>query len=268
VLRLTPVTLWFVALPLACILMLATWLISIKIRNAGIVDIAWSGGFTLIAVLYFFAGTGWTPRKALITVMVSLWSLRLAIHLYRRVLGHHPKEDARYADFRKKWGVTFDSKMFGFFQIQAALLWVLTLPFFLACVNFKSEFSWLERIAVGLWVIGFCGEILADRELSQFVRNPDNRGTICQKGLWKYSRHPNYFFEWVIWVSYGVFALGQPHGVWALYCPALMLYFLIEVTGVKLSEKGSLTRKGELYREYQKTTSSFIPWFPKKVQKP
>jgi steroid 5-alpha reductase family enzyme len=112
--------------------------------------------------------------------------------------------------------------------------------------------------------LGLAGESLADLQLSQFVARPENRGKICQVGLWRYSRHPNYFFEWTIWVSYFLFALGQPYGAWTFYCPLIMLHFLVNVTGVKLSERGSLARKGDAYREYQRTTSAFFPWFPRR----
>jgi len=258
------IVLWLSGLGIACILMLVIWGVSVRIRNAGIVDIAWSGGFSLLTAFYVVAGQGWLPRRILVGTLVCLWSLRLAGHLYRRVMGHHPKEDERYADFRRRLGDSFDKKMFGFFQIQAALLWVLTLPFLLACLNDDTHFHLLEWAGASLWAVGLLGESAADAQLSKFVKNPTHQGKICKSGLWKYSRHPNYFFEWVIWLSYFVLALAQPHGLWSVYCPLLMLHFLVNVTGVKLSEKGSVARRGEAYREYQRTTSAFIPWFPKK----
>jgi steroid 5-alpha reductase family enzyme len=257
-------SLWFLALTLASFLMLLTWLTSVKIRNAGIVDIVWSAGFTPLVWLYVALGYGWMPRKLLIAGMVSFWSLRLGGYLFRRIKSHHPQEDERYADFRRKWGETFDRKMFGFFQIQAALLWVLTLPFLLSCLNTKPSFHALEFIGLAIWAMGLIGESTADFQLSRFVSKPENRGRICQAGLWRYSRHPNYFFEWTIWIGYFVFALAQPNGWWSVYCPLLMLHFLYNVTGVKLSERGSLARRGDAYREYQRTTSAFVPWFPKK----
>ncbi len=257
-------SLWFLALTLASFLMLMTWLVSVKIRNAGIVDIVWSAGFTPLVWLYVALGYGWMPRKLLMAGMVSFWSLRLGGYLFRRIKSHHPKEDQRYADFRRRLGATFDRKMFGFFQIQAVLLWVLTLPFLLSCLNTKPEFQLLEWVGVAIWTLGLIGESTADYQLSRFVAQPENRGKICQVGLWRYSRHPNYFFEWTIWIGYFVFALAQPNGWWSVYCPLLMLHFLYNVTGVKLSERGSVARRGEAYREYQRTTSAFVPWFPKK----
>ena len=157
--------------------------------------------------------------------------------------------------------------MFIFFQVQALLLWVLTIPFLLASSNSQPNFQLIEGIALLVWLIGISGEMTADSQLARFQKTSMNKRAVCNQGLWKYSRHPNYFFEWVIWISYFLFSLGQPYGVWTIYCPLLMLHFLVNITGVKLSEKGSLARRGELYREYQQTTSAFIPWFPKKGQK-
>ena len=258
------ISLWIIALFAASLFMLLTWLISVRIKNAGIVDIVWAAGFTPIAWIYFVLAEGWLPRKLLISAMVSFWSLRLGGYLFKLVMGHHPHEDARYSEFRKKWGPRFDFNMFGFFQIQAVLLAVLSLPFLQACLNPNPDFHILEWIGLGIWALGLLGESAADLQLSRFVANPENRGKICQQGLWRYSRHPNYFFEWTIWIGYFVFALAQPSGWYSFYCPLLMLHFLVNVTGVKLSERGSLARRGEAYRRYQRTTSAFIPWFPKK----
>lgn len=253
------------ALAIASLLMVLVWLVSVKIKNAGIVDIAWSAGFTPMVWIYFWLAPGDPSRKLIITAMVTGWSLRLGLHLYQRVMGHHPTEDSRYAQFREKWGPHFNRNMFGFFQIQAVLLWVLSLPFLLACMNRSTGIQLLEWIGLVLWWVGLMGEALADRQLAAFVANPAHRGKVCEQGLWNYSRHPNYFFEWVIWLAYFIFALGQPHGLWTLYCPLIMLHFLLNVTGVKLAEEGSLKRRGEAYRAYQRTTSAFVPWFKKKT---
>ena len=253
--------LWMGALATCSLLMVLVWLISVEIKNAGIVDVAWSAGFTPIAWIYCVLAPGNLPRRLLITAMVSFWSLRLGTHLYRRVMGHHPVEDARYSEFRAKWGESFDRKMFWFFQIQAVLLWGLSLPFLLACINREGRIQPVEIAGVALWAMALLGESTADRQLSQFAANPSNKGKVCKEGLWARSRHPNYFFEWMIWVAYFLFAIAQPHGVWTIYCPLIMLHFLLNVTGVKLAEQGSLKRRGDAYREYQRTTSAFVPWF-------
>ena len=261
-------TTWLLALGLAGLLMFVTWIVSVRIKNAGIVDIVWSAGFTPLAWLYVAMGDGWLPRRLLIVAMVSFWSLRLAAHLFRRIHAHHPREDERYAEFRARWGAAFNRRMLGFFQLQAILLWVLTLPFLLACLNADAGFHTLEFTGLAIWAVGLVGESAADSQLSRFVSNPANRGKICREGLWRYSRHPNYFFEWTIWIGYFVFALAQPRGWIAAYCPLLMLHFLYNVTGVKLAERGSVARRGDAYREYQRTTSAFLPWFPRKDPRP
>jgi steroid 5-alpha reductase family enzyme len=200
--------------------------------------------------------------------MVVLWSLRLAIHLLVRVASHHPVEDVRYARLREEWGGRADFKMFRFFQLQGALQVVLSLP--VAIIDRDAtepgEFHGMGVSGIAglaIWLIGLAGESIADRQLAGFRSNPQNKGRVCQAGLWKYSRHPNYFFEWLIWVGYAVFALGSPMGWLGLVAPALMLHFLVNVTGVPMTEELSVKSKGDAYREYQRTTSAFVPWFPK-----
>jgi steroid 5-alpha reductase family enzyme len=118
-------------------------------------------------------------------------------------------------------------------------------------------------LGVAFWATGLLGESLADRQLARFRADPANKGKICQIGLWNYSRHPNYFFEWLVWVGYAVFALGSPWGWLGFIAPALMLHFLLNVTGIPMTEELSLKSKGDAYREYQRTTSAFVPWFKK-----
>ena len=256
--------LWLAALLFAMVLMALIWRLAIRIGNAGIVDIAWSAGFAPVVIFYAAAASGALPRRALIALMVSLWSLRLGAYLYVRVRSHHPLEDRRYAQLRRDWGAHVERRMFGFFQLQAALLALLSVPWLLTCLNPRSGLHPLEWVGGLLWLIAIAGEALSDRQLQRFKAEPANRGTVCQLGLWRYSRHPNYFFEWLVWVAYFVVALASPWGWVALYCPALMLYFLLRVTGIPLTEQLSLARYGALYAEYQQRTSPFIPWWPKR----
>jgi steroid 5-alpha reductase family enzyme len=256
------------ALLLAVCLMTLVWIVSRRIQNAGIVDIAWSAGFAPIALMYAVGAPGDVTRRALIAGMVVLWSLRLGWYLYVRVMGHHPVEDRRYAQLRAEWGERAESKMFWFFQLQAALLVALSVPFVLTAVNPQPGISLLEWLGVGLWLVGLTGESLADAQLQRFKADPANRGGVCRVGLWRYSRHPNYFFEWLIWVAYFLFAAASPWGWLTVYCPALMLYFLLRVTGIPMTEELAVKNKGEAYREYQRTTSSFVPWFPKPSLRP
>lgn len=236
-----------------------------RIDNYGIVDIAWSYAFALLAGFYAVAGPGWPTRKVLIATMAALWSLRLGTHLYRRVMGHHPVEDGRYEQLRKDWAGNFAAKMFGFFQLQAASIVLLGAAFLVVCLNPAPQLHALELAGTALWLLALSGEALADAQLAAFKRDAANKGRVCAVGLWRFSRHPNYFFEWLIWVAFFVFALGSPSGWVAIIGPASILYLLLRVTGIPLTEEQALRSKGDAYRRYQQTTSAFIPWFPKKL---
>jgi steroid 5-alpha reductase family enzyme len=214
-------------------------------------------------LFYALLAPGWPARRALLASMVSLWSLRLGFHLYRRVMGHHPDEDGRYVQLRRDWAGRFAPKMFGFFQLQAASVVLLGAGFLVVCLNPVPQFHPLELAGAALWLLALAGESLADHQLAAFKRDPANKGRVCDAGLWRYSRHPNYFFEWLVWVAYAVFALASPHGWVGLIGPASILFLLLRVTGIPLTEEQAVRSKGEAYRRYQQTTSTFIPWFPK-----
>jgi steroid 5-alpha reductase family enzyme len=247
----------------AIVWMVVTWAISCRIKNAGIVDIAWSVGFAPVAIFYAMFGTGDFYRRWLIAGMVSLWGLRLGLHLFIRVKRLHPEEDRRYHALRQEWGANAGRKMFFFFQLQAALIVALSAPFLLACLNGRNGLSVWEIAGAVIWLVALGGESLADYQLKQFKVGRAGTGRVCQVGLWRYSRHPNYFFEWLIWVAFFVFALGSPWGWVTIYCPALMLFFLIKVTGIPMTEDLAVKTKGEEYVAYQRTTSGFVPWFRK-----
>jgi steroid 5-alpha reductase family enzyme len=197
--------------------------------------------------------------------MVTLWSLRLGTHLYRRVMGHHPVEDGRYVQLRQDWAGNFTTKMFGFFQLQAASVVLLGSGFLISALNPEPRLHALEITGLALWLLALAGEALADRQLAAFKRNAGGRAAVCDTGLWRYSRHPNYFFEWLVWVAYFVFALASPWGWVAVIGPASILFLLLRVTGIPLTEEQSLRSKGAAYRRYQQTTSAFVPWFPKRL---
>ena len=247
------------ATAISVLLMFAVWLLSLRIRNAGIVDVAWAGCFTLLAWVYALLGGGWLPRRLAIAAMVSLWSLRLTVHLWRRVAGMHPSEDTRYEELRSRWSPNVGAKFLLFFEVQALLDVVLSVPYAISSLNARPSFRPVEIAGVILFLIAFLGEATADHQLSAFKRDPANRGRTMRHGLWRYSRHPNYFFEWLIWVAWFVIAAGSPWGLVTLYCPLLMLHFLLNVTGVPMAEAQSLKSRGDEYRSYQKATSRFIP---------
>ncbi len=261
----TPLPLIFSALAGLCLLFAGLYLVARRIDNYGIVDIAWSYAFAALALGYALLAPGWPVRRALIATMATLWSLRLGTHLYRRVMGHHPVEDGRYVQLRKDWAANFAPKVFGFFQLQAASVVLLGVAFFIVALNPAPQLHPLEIAGAALWLLALAGESLADQQLAAFKRDPASKGQVCTVGLWHYSRHPNYFFEWLIWVAYFVFALASPHGWVAAIGPASILFLLLRVTGIPLTEEQSLRSKGDAYRRYQQTTNAFVPWFPKNL---
>jgi steroid 5-alpha reductase family enzyme len=244
-------------------LMLLLWLAHLALRNAAIVDAGWAGGLALLGVLYGLNGDGWTTRKVIIATMALVWGLRLALYLlFTRVLGH--PEEGRYVQLRREWVTNIPLKFFFFFEFQALLCVVLSAPFLLAAVNPAPELSPLEYAGAVLWVVAICGEIVSDMQLSRFKSDPRNKGKTCRAGLWNLSRHPNYFFEWLIWMAFAIFALASPYGYVGLLSPALILYFLFKVTGIPATEAQALRSRGDDYRQYQQTTNAFVPWFPKR----
>jgi steroid 5-alpha reductase family enzyme len=241
------------------VVMTALWRLGLRHRNFSYVDIGWCANFVVLAIVCGVLGEGWAPRRYLIATLFAVWGARLALHLAQRIIGE--PEEGRYTELRRRWsaGGRLNLKFLLFFQFQAVLNLVLSVPLLLACQNATPQWHVLELAGAALWTIGWLGESIADRQLAAFKRNPDNRGEVCEVGLWRYSRHPNYFFEWVIWVGYALFALPAPWGPLALLTPALMLHFLLNVTGVKATEAQALRSKGESYRRYQRRTSVFVP---------
>lgn len=262
--------------------MTVTWLLARKMSNYGVVDVVWSAGFGVVALMYWMIAaihhqnsgldgfSKWSVvRSGTLTLMVAVWSLRLAWHLGRRVARHHPREDVRYERLRVQWGDSSAVRMFWFYQLQGLLQAVLSTPFAFAVIQVETmghriPFGWAESAAIGLWLGAWVGESISDYQLSVFRANPLNRGKVCQEGLWGWSRHPNYFFEWLIWVSYWLFALPTPWGWISIVAPGLMLYFLLYVTGIPMTEALSVESKGDAYRDYQRRTSAFFPWPPRR----
>lgn len=247
-----------------CVIMALVWLWSYKIKNAGVVDIFWSYNFPVIAIILLLFAPGFESRKILLCGMVVIAGLRLGTHLAVRIVKHLREEEPRYAQIRKDWGANADKKMFGFFQMQAISNILLGIPFFISMMNTKPELSPLEYAGAILWAISVIGEAIADQQLASFKKDAANKGKVCDTGLWNYSRHPNYFFEWLMWFSYFVFALASPYGYLAVISPAIILFLLLKVTGIPTTEQQSLKTKGEAYKRYQASTSKFVPWFKMK----
>ena len=233
------------------------WVLAIKIENFSIIDGAWSLGFFLQTLLFFSFTDGHQSRKIIFLLMVGAWSLRLSYFLISRIRRHHPVEDTRYAQLRQQYGAGYQRRFLIFFMYQAVSISILTFPFIFVFRNTEALTNF-EIAGLVAFIISLLGESLADYQLKRFKALPKNKGLVCDVGLWKYSRHPNYFFESCIWFSFFIFMLGSGL-VWAIYAPLLILFLLLKVTGVPPSEAQSLKTRGDLYRDYQGRTSTFFP---------
>ena len=209
------------------------------------------------------SGLGWQNRRTLICALIAVWSIRLGSHLYRRIMSHHPEEDSRYAKMRELWGENQHRNMFFAYLFQAVVLFLMISPAFFIASQTETEFHLLEWIGLSLGAISIFGENLADQQLRRFKKSADAKA-VLKTGLWRYSRHPNYFFEWLFWISVYLVALPHPWGWAFFYSPALILVLLLKFTGIGATERQLARSKGEAYAEYARTTSSFVPWPPKK----
>jgi steroid 5-alpha reductase family enzyme len=236
------------------------WVLQLRTRNAGLVDAIWA--FTLggLALVYAVLGTAGPATRLALAILGGMWGLRLGIHLWIRNSGK--PEDWRYAQFRTRWGAHADRNMFWFFQFQNLFTLALSACAFLP-VAFRSgnppAGAFAAAAVIGL--VAIAGEGLADRQMEAFRANPMNKGRVCRDGLWRYSRHPNYFFECVLWLAYAPLAWGQPWGWVTLAAPMVMAALLLKLSGVPLLEQ-EMARRKPGYGEYMRTTSVLIPWPP------
>ena len=251
-----------------CAWMAATWAWQRAVANGGWTDVFWSygmGAAGVAAALWPLDGGDISARQWLVAGFCAVWSLRLGTHLALRVRG--APEDARYAQFRKEWGGDFQRRMFGFLQAQALSGALLALALLVAARNPAEGLVWSDFLAVIILVLAIAGESLADAQLKAFKADPSNKGKVCDVGLWAWSRHPNYFFEWTLWLAWPVMALGPdgrwPWGLLALIGPAFMALLLIRVSGVPPLEAAMLRSRGKAYADYQDRVSAFFPMPPK-----
>ena len=244
----------------AAIVMATLWALQRRTGDAGIVDVAWAAGVGILASWFAWIAEGAPERRWIIAILAGIWSLRLTAYLFQRVL--RMPEDGRYRELRDDWGDRADLNLFWFFQIQAFWSVLFAAPMFLAARN-AEPLGWLDVAGVLVWVAALSGEWVADRQLGGFRSDPRNKGAVCRDGLWRYTRHPNYFFEWIHWFSYVLIGWSGPMGWLTLSGPALMLLFLFKITGIPPTEKHALASRGQAYRDYQQVTSVFFPWPPK-----
>lgn len=254
--------LWLIGWAAASLLMGALYLVQRRTRDATAVDAGWAASLVVIAILFAVLGPGQVVHRVLIAMIVALEYLRIA-SLVRGRLGKG--EDTRYQELRSRWRARGrEQTTFAiFYQAQAFVAAALSLPFLLAVFNRHHGLEPIEWAGAGLWLVAAPLEALSDRQLSRFKADPANRGKTMRSGLWRYSRHPNYFFQSLAWVAYALVAAAAPWGWLGFLAPAFILYLILFVTGVKPSEEAALKSRGDDFRRYQRETSAFVPWFPK-----
>jgi len=245
------------------LVMFALWLLQVRTKDAGVVDVGWAACLGAAAAFCGFTGEGDAERRAIIGAMGAVWGFRLAAHLlFDRVL--RGPEDGRYQMMREKFAGRVNAVFLFFFLAQAVLVVLLSAPFLIAARDTRPSPSVLDLLGPSIWFAGLIGETIADHQLARFKGNAASRGSVCTIGLWRYSRHPNYFFEWLMWIGYATVAAGAAVGWLAWTAPALILLFVLKLTGIPPTEARALKSRGEAYRRYQRTTSAFVPWFPKR----
>ncbi|RIZ69780.1 MAG: DUF1295 domain-containing protein [Methylococcales bacterium] len=245
---------------LSVVAMLLAWNWQKNHVNAGIVDVVWAYGMMFSGVFYALTGAGPLIIRLSLGLLTFGWFLRLGIHLQRRVLSE--PEDGRYQAMRKAMKEQANSGFLVFFLLQAGFVWLLSLPFWAVAQNMQPQPA-LVIAALILAGLSLYGETTADQQLAKFKSNPDNHGLSCRKGWWRYSRHPNYFFEWIHWFAYPLLGWGGAYHYELWLAPIALFCFLYFLTGIPFTEQQALRSRGEDYRKYQQATSKFFLWWPK-----
>lgn len=236
------------------------WIISILRRDVSIVDIFWGLGFVLVAWMSFCVAGSGTIRSVVLVSLVSVWGLRLSAHLAKR--NHGKPEDYRYAEMRARHGRFFPLvSFFTVFALQGCIMWIVSLPIQVG-VRGQSSAPFAMLIGIALWGIGFAFESVGDHQLARFKADPANRGQVMDRGLWRYTRHPNYFGDFMVWWGFYVLSIDSNSWWWTIFGPLLMSLLLIRVSGVRLLES-SLSKRVSGYEAYVRNTSSFFPWMPR-----
>jgi steroid 5-alpha reductase family enzyme len=245
-------------------LMIVLWLISLALRNSSIVDIFWGTGFVIVAwAAHLLSAAGDPLRKWLVVLLVTVWGLRLSLHILWR--NWRKPEDFRYAKWRQEngarwWWISF----FQVFLLQGVLMWIVSAPVVAAqAIPGGPPLGVLGVLGILVWAVGFFFEAVGDLQLSRFKADPANRGKLLDRGVWRYTRHPNYFGDATQWWGFYLMAAATGWGALTVLSPILMTFLLVRVSGVGLLEQ-SLKDAKPGYREYIERTSAFIPWFPKR----
>lgn len=255
---------WSTALVALLTLLTLVWAWSVWRRDASVIDAWWSVAFLTAAAIYARAGGPLDARKLLLLTLIALWAMRLSLYLAWRNQGE--PEDRRYTAMRAGHGGRFWWRsLFTVFWLQAVLAAVISIPHLLVLGSPAGPpLGWLDAVGAGLWLVGFFFEAVGDAQLAAFKAEPSNRGRVLDTGVWRWTRHPNYFGEACLWWGFAVIALALPGGWWGLPSVALMTFLLLRVSGVTLLEK-DITERRPAYRDYIERTSSFLPWFPRRA---
>lgn len=249
----------------AALLMFAVWCWQLRSRNASAVDVAWSFAVGAFGCTALAVGDGDPTRRLVVGALLAVWSARLGTYLLVDRLLVHRTEDGRYALLRRSKGPAWNRWALGFFAAQALFVTLFALPAVTLAYDPRPFGSAFDLAGVALWFLALGGEALADRQLAAWRRDPDNAGRTCRAGLWRYSRHPNYFFECLHWGGYALIAVGSAWW-WIPAAHVVVVFLLVRfVTGLPYTEKRALLTRGDDYRAYQRSTSALIPWFPKET---
>jgi steroid 5-alpha reductase family enzyme len=240
--------------------MTALFLLAVIRHDNSIADVAWGPGFILVAWTTLFLSGYFTPRQLIAGILILIWGLRLAVRIYLRNRGKG--EDVRYRQWRERWGKSFIVRSYlQVFMLQGFILLLNISPVLVINTYDSGNLGFLDLLGVILWVMGFFFESLSDWQLDQFTKDPSSRGKIMDRGLWRYSRHPNYFGEVTMWWGLYVLALSVPWGWISIIGPLTITATILFVSGVPMTEK--LMESNPAFAVYKKRTSVFIPWFPK-----
>jgi len=256
---------WLISALVVFAFMTALWLLSLRLRDSSIVDVFWGFGFAVVAWALAALMPGPLPARArLMAALVSVWGLRLALHIYLRNRGKG--EDFRYRQWREEAGASWWWRSYlRVFLLQGVIMWLVAAPVAMTVATVgPAGLGWLDAAAVVVWAVGFAFEAVGDWQLTRFKADPANKGRLMTGGLWRFTRHPNYFGDSAVW--WGHYLVAAAAGAWwTIFSPALMTFLLVRVSGVSMLER-SLRETKPGYREYVEATSAFFPRPPRRPQ--
>ena len=247
---------------ISALIMFVLWLFYLYMNEPSVVDIGWGGSIGCVAWWMYWSVPELGLRQIVVLIAASCWSVRLSSLLISRML--KGQRDRRYIELSESWKENLARNYLVFFQAQALSVALLTVPFALALLAPDSAWSAWDTAGALVFVVGFLGESIADQQMVRFRADPHKKKDVCDRGLWRYSRYPNYFFEWLIWISYSLLAMNHSAGLVGWISPSVILVSIVKITGIPPTEERLLASKGDVYREYQRTTSAFIPMPPRR----